>query len=69
MTAARPSTGHRGKTRLGCQSDGGRLDEHWQDGLTQFKGVHMVDGAGHSAHEEQAEQMSELLTRFLREYA
>jgi pimeloyl-ACP methyl ester carboxylesterase len=36
-------------------------------GYTQFKGVHMVDRAGHWAHEEQPEQVSELLTRFLRE--
>jgi pimeloyl-ACP methyl ester carboxylesterase len=38
-------------------------------GYTQFKGVHMVDGAGHWAHEEQPEQVSELLTSFLREHA
>jgi pimeloyl-ACP methyl ester carboxylesterase len=37
-------------------------------GYTQFKGVHMVDGAGHWAHEEQPEQVSELLTGLLREY-
>jgi len=30
---------------------------------TKFKGVHMVDRAGHWAHEEQPEQVSELLTR------
>ena len=28
-------------------------------GFTQFKGVHMVEGAGHWAHEEQPEQVSE----------
>src|SRR6516225_8049694 len=38
-------------------------------GYTQFKGVNMVDGAGHWAHEEQPEQVSELLTGFLREHA
>ena len=38
-------------------------------GYTQFKGVHMVDGAGHWAHEEQPEQVSELMTGFLREHA
>ena len=37
-------------------------------GYTQFKGVHMVEGAGHWAHEEQPEQVSELLTGFLREH-
>jgi pimeloyl-ACP methyl ester carboxylesterase len=36
-------------------------------GFTQFKGVHMVERAGHWAHEEQPEQVSELLVRFLRE--
>ena len=38
-------------------------------GFTQFKGVHMVERAGHWAHEEQPEQVSELLTAFLREPA
>jgi pimeloyl-ACP methyl ester carboxylesterase len=37
-------------------------------GYTQFKGVHMVEGAGHWAHEEQPEQVSQLLTGFLREH-
>jgi pimeloyl-ACP methyl ester carboxylesterase len=36
-------------------------------GYTQFKGVHMVAGAGHWAHEEQPEQVSQLLTGFLPE--
>ena len=35
-------------------------------GFTQFKGVHMVERAGHWAHEEQPEKVSELLTAFLR---
>jgi pimeloyl-ACP methyl ester carboxylesterase len=38
-------------------------------GFTQFKGVHLVAGAGHWAHEEQPEQVSQLLTAFLRERA
>jgi pimeloyl-ACP methyl ester carboxylesterase len=37
-------------------------------GFTQFKGVHMVEGAGHWAHEEQPEQVSSLLTEFLRQH-
>jgi pimeloyl-ACP methyl ester carboxylesterase len=37
-------------------------------GFTQFHGVHMVDGAGHWAHEEQPEKVSELLLAFLREH-
>jgi pimeloyl-ACP methyl ester carboxylesterase len=37
-------------------------------GYTQFKGVHMVEGAGHWAHEEQPEQVSRLLIGFLREH-
>jgi pimeloyl-ACP methyl ester carboxylesterase len=36
-------------------------------GYTQFKGVRMVAGAGHWAHEEQPEQVSQLLTGFLPE--
>jgi pimeloyl-ACP methyl ester carboxylesterase len=38
-------------------------------GFTQFKGVHMVEGAGHWAHEEQPEQVSQHLIEFLRERA
>jgi pimeloyl-ACP methyl ester carboxylesterase len=38
-------------------------------GYTRFKGVHMVDRAGHWAHEEQPEHVSELLIRFLRQPA
>jgi pimeloyl-ACP methyl ester carboxylesterase len=38
-------------------------------GYSQFKGVHMVEGAGHWAHEEQPEEVSRLLTAFLREHA
>ena len=36
-------------------------------GFTQFHGVHMVDGAGHWAHEEQPGHVSELLLAFLRQ--
>jgi pimeloyl-ACP methyl ester carboxylesterase len=37
-------------------------------GYTQFKGVHLVDRAGHWAHEEQPEQVSDLLIRFLHDH-
>jgi pimeloyl-ACP methyl ester carboxylesterase len=37
-------------------------------GYTQFRGVHMVDGAGHWAHEEKPEQVSGLMLAFLREH-
>jgi pimeloyl-ACP methyl ester carboxylesterase len=37
-------------------------------GYTQFRGVHMVDGAGHWSHEEQPEVVSGLLLAFLREH-
>ena len=37
-------------------------------GFTQFKGVHMVEGAGHWAHEEQPEQVSRLLSGLLPEH-
>ena len=36
-------------------------------GFTQFKGVHMVDGAGHWVHEEQPEQVTEYLLSFLKD--
>jgi pimeloyl-ACP methyl ester carboxylesterase len=37
-------------------------------GYTQFRGVHMIAGAGHWAHEEQPGEVSALLTGFLREH-
>jgi pimeloyl-ACP methyl ester carboxylesterase len=38
-------------------------------GYTQFKGVQMIDRAGHWAYEEQPEQVSGLLLDFLRKYS
>jgi pimeloyl-ACP methyl ester carboxylesterase len=44
--------------------------EHAGDsGFTQFKGVYMVDQAGHWVHEEQPEQVSQHLLNFLRQTA
>jgi pimeloyl-ACP methyl ester carboxylesterase len=36
---------------------------------TQLRGVHLVEGAGHSIPEEQPQQVNELLLRFLRPLA
>ena len=38
-------------------------------GFTLFKGVHMIERAGHWTQEEQPEQVGQLLTAFLREHA
>ena len=38
-------------------------------GFTNFKGVHMVDGAGHWVHEEQQETVTKLLLSFLHDTA
>ena len=37
-------------------------------GYTQFRGVHMVDGAGHWSHEEKPDMVSGLMLAFLREH-
>jgi pimeloyl-ACP methyl ester carboxylesterase len=36
---------------------------------TQFKGFHLIEGAGHWVQQEQPEQMNDLLLRFLKEHA
>jgi pimeloyl-ACP methyl ester carboxylesterase len=38
-------------------------------GFTNFKGVHMVDGAGHWVHEEQQKTVTKLLLSFLHDTA
>jgi pimeloyl-ACP methyl ester carboxylesterase len=34
---------------------------------TQFRGVHLVEGAGHWVQQEQAEAVSEILRQFLQQ--
>jgi pimeloyl-ACP methyl ester carboxylesterase len=58
-----------GKEDWGANRTVGGAMNIGKTGYTQFKGVHMVAGAGHWAHEEQPEQVSALLTAFLREPA
>ena len=61
-----PSQVIAGKEDWGDNRAAGGLINIGKTGYTQFKGVHIVEGAGHWAHEEQPEQVSELLTSFLR---
>jgi len=45
----------------------GRLEQMQHAACTQFRGVHLVDGAGHWVQQEQPEAVSRLLLEFLRE--
>jgi len=38
-----------------------------REACTGMRGAHLVDGAGHWVQQEQPEQVTELLLRFLRE--
>jgi pimeloyl-ACP methyl ester carboxylesterase len=55
-----------GRQDWGANRGVGGPEKAGQRGFTKFMGVHMVDGAGHWAHEEQPEIMSRLLTTFLK---
>jgi pimeloyl-ACP methyl ester carboxylesterase len=55
-----------GRQDWGANRGVGGPEKAGQRGFTKFMGVHMVDGAGHWAHEEQPEIMSQLLTSFLK---
>jgi pimeloyl-ACP methyl ester carboxylesterase len=54
-----------GKQDWGANRGVGGPEKAGERGFTKFKGVHMVDGAGHWVHEEQPELVSQLLLGFL----
>jgi len=54
-----------GRQDWGANRGVGGPEKAGQRGFTKFTGVHIVDGAGHWAHEEQPEIVSRLLTDFL----
>jgi len=62
-----PSQVIAGREDWGANRTAGGLKNIGTAGFTRFRGVHVVDGAGHWAHEEKPERVSELLTIFLRQ--
>jgi pimeloyl-ACP methyl ester carboxylesterase len=64
-----PSQVIAGKEDWGANRTPGGPLKRDTSGYTQFKGVHMVERAGHWAQEEQPAEVSRLLTAFLREHA
>jgi pimeloyl-ACP methyl ester carboxylesterase len=58
-----------GKQDWGANRTIGGPEKAGDHGFTKFKGVHMVDGGGHWVHEEQPEQVSQHLLKFLHDTA
>ena len=58
-----------GRQDWGANRGVGGPERAGERGFTNFKGVHMVDGAGHWVHEEQPEIVAQLLLRFLHDTA
>ena len=54
-----------GRQDWGANRGVGGPEQAGQRGFTKFTGVHMVNGAGHWAHEEQPEIVSQFLVSFL----
>src|SRR5216684_7167126 len=58
-----------GKSDWGVYQTPGAVDKMRNSACTHMVGFHLIDGAGHWVQQEQPEVVSELLVRFLREYA
>jgi len=64
-----PSQFIAGKSDWGVYQTPGAVDKMRTSACTRMEGFHLLDGAGHWVQQEQPEQVSELLVRFLRDYA
>ena len=64
-----PSMFVAGKSDWGVYQTPGAVDRMQTRACTRMVGFHLLDGAGHWVQQEQPEQVSELLVRFLREHA
>lgn len=62
-----PSMFIAGKSDWGRYQRPGNLERMQTSACTNMQGCHVVDGAGHWVQQEQPEQVSRLLTQFLRE--
>src|ERR671931_1927219 len=56
-----------GKSDWGVYQTPGAVDRMQSTACTHMVGFHLVDGAGHWVQQEQPEQVSSLLTQFLRD--
>ena len=61
-----PSMFISGASDWGTYQRPGALEKMQEAACSDFRGVHLVDGAGHWVQQEQAERVSELLINFLR---
>jgi len=64
-----PSMFIAGKSDWGRYQRPGNIERMQTSACTNMQGCHVVDGAGHWVQQEQPEQVSRLLTQFLREQA
>jgi pimeloyl-ACP methyl ester carboxylesterase len=64
-----PSQFIAGKSDWGVYQTPGAVDRMRGTACSHMVGFHLVEGAGHWVQQEQPEQVSTLLTKFLREYA
>jgi pimeloyl-ACP methyl ester carboxylesterase len=62
-----PSLFISGKSDWGAFQTPGALEAMQKSACTQMRGIHFVNGAGHWVEQEQPEQVSELIIRFLGE--
>ncbi len=58
-----------GKSDWGSYQTPGAIDKMRNSACTRMVGFHFLDGAGHWVQQEQSEQVSALLVRFLHDYA
>jgi pimeloyl-ACP methyl ester carboxylesterase len=54
-----------GKSDWGVHQSPGALDAMMSTACTQFRGVHLLEGAGHWVQQEQPEAVSKLIAQFL----
>jgi pimeloyl-ACP methyl ester carboxylesterase len=58
-----------GSSDWGVYQTPGAVDRMQKNACTRMVGFHLVEGAGHWVQQEQPEQVSALLVKFLRDYA
>ena len=64
-----PATFIAGSSDWGVYQNPGAVERMQQNACTNFRGCHLIDGAGHWVQQEQPEKVAELLLRFLRQQA